>query len=198
MKLICSPLLGDSPAKTIYYTNAYDIYELGAFRKGEVEVAASFQQERGRLSLLVEMKRHSRGPRPSAETTFTGCIRLPLWFYRSSSCVLADLDNIKDKLPVEAFVEDDPEQAATVDAEIHVQIDGQGVVPGTQAEGAHVIDAEVRVQPKPVLSPEIHVNGTFAGLTDTETHVKRQPLTHTSPAPQRGGHSCCQPTYGNS
>lgn len=175
MKLICNPLRTDSstPA-TIAYVDAYDMYELGAFKKGVAEVTASFHLDGDAPTLLCEIEWHPKGSfRPSAATSFSGSITLPLWFHRGSSCVLVALDKVEDKLPPEAFVEHDTAEVDMVHAEIHVQHEGAAETTADSATHMVVTDADPHVEHDPPVQspPALSIQ---AGTTSTNVPISHE------------------------
>lgn len=103
---------------SIDYRRSYDIYTIGTFREGRVRVRASFQPARGdgddpELSFSVAWRPGRDGVAQDGGW-LSGGISLPLWFDRSSSCVLPVLERIADDLPRQALVGRD--RTATLDA----------------------------------------------------------------------------------
>ncbi|MBE3045847.1 hypothetical protein IMZ48_25545 [Candidatus Bathyarchaeota archaeon] len=124
MKLICNPLLPNlSRPDTFSYDEAYDIHHIGALREGRAEVTASFNLGGQRPTLLFDIRWWpKRDWRPRGAEPFSGSVSLPLWFHRSSSCVLPILEEIQDNLPPEALVGYDATldmHADTYDAQMH-------------------------------------------------------------------------------
>lgn len=110
MKLICDPFVR-KPKKSgsIEYKRSYDIYTVGTFKEGEVKVRASFRpagNDRDDPKLLFSVMWRPELDKTSQDDGgwFSGDVTLPLWFDRSSSCVLPKLEEITDGLPRQALV----------------------------------------------------------------------------------------------
>ena len=128
MKLICNPLMPPSKSPkpdAISYEDAYDVHHIGTFKEGKAEVTASFQLDgrgRNKPALVFSIRWWPKRDWARAKEPFSGSLTLPLWFHRSSSCVLVVLDGIENNLPPEALVQcdtTDEVQADVPDAQMH-------------------------------------------------------------------------------
>lgn len=177
MKLICNPSLPKSPRPdTISYAEAYDIHHIGAFKQGEAEVTASFQlggRDNHRPTLLFNVRwwpKRDRGVREAEP--FSGSMRLPLWFHRSSSCVLVVLDEIENNLPPEALAGRDTRQDMQADIP-SVEIHDQHAPPPENPPVANVLMVAPEVEMLDERGPpqeDPPVVNTQAGTPSAEMH----------------------------
>lgn len=96
LKLICDPFL-NSMSTTLSYHRSYDIFNLGVFSAGQVELGAAFKHgdspENHTIVLDVSWLP------PGNELAYTGKINLPLRFDRSSRCILVNEQDVTGDIP---------------------------------------------------------------------------------------------------
>lgn len=122
IKLICDPFLRKAGKEhSIDYRRAYDIYTVGAFKKGQVQVRASFYPSghgpENPTLLFSLMWRPELGRRSHSGDWFHGSLTLPLTFHRSSSCVLVVQEEVKNDLPLQALIGPEANQEGTASLE---------------------------------------------------------------------------------
>lgn len=118
LKLICDPFFNPAlKSTTLFYRWAYDVFDIGVFREGEVRLRAAFaphSDNPGDQTLVLKVMWRPVQDEPDAGAGWVaGEISLPLRFDRSSSCILVNLDKVTGEPPREALADGTQATCAT-------------------------------------------------------------------------------------
>lgn len=108
LKLICDPAHNDLLSEQLVHsTTAYDLYNLGFFRRGTLQVKVELGGTADDPSLDVYLSWNPEFPDPCPQDWEQGLVKLPLFADRATCCVLVELSNV-DSQPAPSSGMDPP------------------------------------------------------------------------------------------
>ena len=107
LKLVCNPFQ-DRRLKEMNYMQTYDLHHIGVFKGGQIKIGASYHPSSSgsnHPTLLVSIFWRP-GPEQNTrvQDRLDGTLTLPLWFDKSTRCVLVVEDEVKHELPPMALI----------------------------------------------------------------------------------------------